>query len=129
MTRSSRKHPRYAHEAAIAFHVGDTVITGRTLNVSRGGLCADLVEPIPTGTDLMVDLQLVFEDEQHSEPLRIAARVVWCTPVDEAHQVGIVFRQLHPELAEYLTMFLRYLVGGTPYDHAPRPATIDELFG
>lgn len=107
------------------------IVAGRTMNVSRGGLCADLESPVPNGVMVEVDLQLVFDDEAHSEPLRLAGRVVWCTPVDDAHQVGIAFRPLSAEQLEYLTMFLRYLDD----TRAPRRpsrreiASVDDLFG
>jgi hypothetical protein len=128
--RPQREYPRFAHEAAIAFHVEGVRHEGRTTNVSRGGLCADLADPVAVGTDLEVDIQLVFDEGTTSEPLRVPARVVWCTAMDDAHQVGMAFRPLDPELAQYLTMFLRYLQDGTP--PGPRDRTkppIDERFG
>jgi hypothetical protein len=106
---TDREHPRYAHEAAVRLIVGSRVVEGRTRNVSRGGLCATLADPVPVGTDLAVDLVLVFEDEAQSEALRLPGRTVWCTSLDDGHQVGIAFRPLSAEAAEYLTMFLRYL--------------------
>src|SRR5262249_53265406 len=84
-------------------------ISGRTSNVSRGGLCATLSEQIAVGTVIEVDIQLVFEDDLQSEPLRGPARVVWCTSLDAGHQVGARFLPLDSEQTEDLTMFLRYL--------------------
>src|SRR5262249_5951859 len=94
-----REHRRYAHEAAVTCHVAGKRFEGRTRNVSRGGLCADLADKIALGTDLMVDLKLVFEDEAQSDALRLPARVVWCTTVDATHQIGLVFRPLSAEIA------------------------------
>lgn len=99
---------------------------GRTTNVSRGGLCATMADPIAVGVDLEVDVALVFEDAQ-SEPLRLPARVVWCTVVDEAYQIGLSFRSLSADHTKYLTVFLRYL----EEEHAePRVPSdnIDERF-
>lgn len=125
-----RQHQRYAHEAAITLRTRGKVYAGRTQNVSRGGLCADLAEPIPAGTELQVDLQLVFEDDSQSEPLRIPARVAWCTAVDEGHQVGLAFKPLGAELAKYLGMFLRFLdTEGRVKNDKGRAPTIDEKFG
>ena len=59
VTGPQRAHPRYAHEAAIRLRGGGVELEGRTRNVSRGGLCADLADPIATGTDVEVDIQLV----------------------------------------------------------------------
>lgn len=109
MSRPEREHRRFAHEAAVSFRVGKQVHEGRTKNVSRGGLCAEIAKPIPMGTELEVDLVLVFDENSQSEPLRLPARVVWCTNVDNAFQVGIVFRGLDAERAEHVTLFLRYL--------------------
>jgi len=126
-----RQHPRYAHEAAVTFHLRDgQAIVGRTQNVSRGGVCADLSDPIPSGAELEVDLQLVFENEEHSEALRIPARVAWCTPVDEGHQVGLMFKPMSAELAKYLGMFLRFLDSEERVKNDKRrDAPVDEKFG
>ena len=49
--RPDRQHLRYAHEAAVTLYLageqaGDVaVLSGRTRNVSRGGLCATLTLP------------------------------------------------------------------------------------
>jgi hypothetical protein len=127
---SERQHPRYAHEAAITLHAHGKAFHGRTTNVSRGGLCADLSDPIAMGTELEVDLQLVFEDETQSEPLRVPARVVWCTSVNDGHQVGLVFRSLDAELTKYLGMFLRFLDSEDRVKNDKRRETpVDERFG
>ena len=126
---AEREHPRYAHEASITLHWKSSAIEGRTRNVSRGGICADLAEPVPVGTDLELDLVLVFEDDAQSEPLRLPARVVWCTPLDEAHQVGLSFRALTKDTSEYLTMFLRFLDEGKAPKSKRGPAPdIDDRF-
>jgi PilZ domain len=122
-----RAHPRYAHEATVTFFIGAEQQTGRTKNLSRGGLCADLPEPIAAGTDVDVAVALVFADEAQSEALRLPARVAWCTPLDEGHQVGIAFRPLDAELAQYLGVFLRYLDDRKP-EKSPRAANVDDRF-
>lgn len=99
---------------------------GRTRNVSRGGVCADLAGAVPVGTDIDVDLALVF-DEALSEPLRLPGRIVWCTMVDEGYQVGIAFRPLSAELTGYLDLFLRYL-HDTRSEKPSRHSTVDDRF-
>ncbi|HET9626967.1 MAG TPA: PilZ domain-containing protein [Kofleriaceae bacterium] len=106
---SDRAYPRYAHEAVITLNTPGTAVSGRTTNLSRGGLCATLAEEVPVGIAIDLDIQLVFADDVQSEPLRVPGRVVWCTSVDDGHQVGVSFLPLDAERAEYLTMFLRYL--------------------
>jgi PilZ domain len=113
----------------ITLHMPGLEISGRTSNLSRGGLCATLIEPIAVGTVIDVDIQLVFSDEAQSEPLRIPGRIVWCTSMDEGHQVGAVFLPLDAERAEYLTMFLRYLHGDEEEDLPKARPSIDDRFG
>jgi hypothetical protein len=132
VSEPQREHPRYAHEAIVTLHVGGSVHQGRTTNVSRGGVCAylpDLVDVIPIGTDTEVDVQLIFDEETQSEALRLPARVVWCTRLDESFQVGLSFKPLKAELAEYLTMFLRYLDDGKKSARSKRESTLDKRFG
>lgn len=103
-------------------------LEGRTTNVSRGGLCADLVEAITPGADIEIDMKLVFDDASVSEPLRVQARVAWCTEVEETFQIGVAFKPLPPERMKYLTMFLQYLDTGERVA-TKRAATIDDQFG
>ena len=128
LVTADREHPRYAHEAVVTMHVAGHKHQGRTMNVSRGGLCADLAEPIEFGTDIEVDLQLVFDEVTHSDALRLPGRIVWCTTVDDAFQVGIAFRPLTAELSKYLTVFLRYLQDGTKTPRSKRESSLDKRF-
>ena len=109
MTRTEREHKRYAHDVAVTFRVGDKVFEGRTRNVSRGGLCANVADAIAMGTDIDIDIVLVFDDGMQSEALRVPCRVAWCTTVDDGHQIGVSFRALDKQRAEYLGMFLNFL--------------------
>jgi hypothetical protein len=129
----AREHPRYAHETAVTLLGRDgSVFRGRSDNLSRGGLCAivdALPAPIATGTDIEVDIQLVFDEATTSEPLRLPARVVWCTQLDDAHQVGLAFKPLDAHRIEYLTLFLRFLDDGTKAPRSKRESTLDKRFG
>lgn len=130
MNTGERKHPRYAHEAAVTLTAsGGKKYQGRTTNVSRGGLCVGMADPVPVGADVQADLQLVFEDHSQSEPLRIPARVVWCTPVDEGHQVGLAFKPLNAEMQKFVGMFLRFLDAEERVKNDKRAKTVDEQFG
>jgi len=108
-TRPTRNSPRYAHAAAVAFHVRGNVYGGQTTNLSRGGLCAEVNVELLLGQEIAVDIELVFDNNAHSEPLRMWGRVVWCTRVDNANQVGLAFCHVQPEQAEFLTVFLNFL--------------------
>ncbi|MDB4955554.1 MAG: type pilus assembly PilZ [Myxococcales bacterium] len=111
----------------MTFHFGKKKIAGRTHNLSRGGLCADLADAIPMGVTVDVDIVLVFDDDMQSEALRIPGRVVWCTPLDEAHQIGLSFLPLDAERTKYLALFLGYL-DNTKKESAPRNQSIDDRF-
>jgi PilZ domain-containing protein len=128
-----REHPRYAHAAVVTLHLrGVEPVRGESDNLSRGGLCAvvtGLSTPLATGADIEVDIQLMFDEATQSEPLRLPARIVWCTPVDETHQVGVAFRPLDADQSDYLTMFLRYLDDGTKAPRSKRESTLDKRFG
>jgi hypothetical protein len=130
-----RQHPRYAHEAAVTFLIADRALLGRTRNVSHGGLCAMLGEELAVGAAIEIDLQLVFLDNRRSEPLRLPARIAWCTAIDDRFQIGVQFLALHDETADDLTMFLRYLDGrgaARPPSAVATPggaASLDDRFG
>lgn len=124
-----REHPRYAHEAIVTLRANGKLFQGRTTNVSRGGLAADLADHIPNGTEVELALQLVFEDEAQSEPLTIPARVVWCTTVDEGYQIGVSFKPMTAQQAQFLGMFLRYLDDSRPAPKVPKANNIDDRFG
>lgn len=111
----------------MTFHVGEEAVEGRTQNVSRGGLAATVDQALPVGNDIEVSLVLVFENDVHSEPLRVPARCVWSTEVDNGHQVGIMFRALNAELVGYLSIFLKYL-DGQRAEKRPRDVPIDDRF-
>jgi len=121
---TERQHPRYAHEVAITIHFGKRTTDGRTNNVSRGGLCADVDAEIKVGTEVEVDIVLVFDDELQSEALRLPARVAWCTTVDRAFQVGLSFKPMDAERAKYLQLFLTYL-GSERAPKSPRSSSLD----
>ena len=99
------------------------------MNVSRGGLCADLETPMANGTEVEVDLRLVFDDDVLSDPLRVGARVVWCTTVDDGYQVGLAFKALDAEKAQLVGVFLKYLDSSGPKLKAPKgERPVDDRF-
>ena len=126
--RHEREHVRYAHEAAVRFVVAGRPHTGRTRNVSRGGVCATLAEPLATGVEIALELVLVFDHETQSDALVLPARVVWCTPIDDAYQVGLAFKPLDQKRADLMALFLRYL-DDRQIERDRRDVDVDEKFG
>jgi PilZ domain len=104
-----REYPRYAHHAELAASFEGSLVEGHTVNVSRGGLCALVVSPLPVGADLHIELTLCFEDGALSEPLSLRSRIVWCTALDDRFQVGLAFVNIDGRTREDLEMFLRFL--------------------
>jgi Tfp pilus assembly protein PilZ len=111
---SDRAFPRYALEAAVTLRHQEMAAAGRTRNMSRGGLCAQVSAALPAGAQITVEIALIFDDNNTSEQLELPARVVWSTPLDDAHQVGLGFLSLSSEQARYLDLFLRYLAEASP---------------
>lgn len=105
-------------------------VKGHTNNMSRGGLCANVEASIPSGSDVDIDIVLVFDAETQSEALRLPARIAWCTILDEGYQIGVSFRGLDAERLEYLGLFLKYLDDGSKKDRPfAKAANIDDRFG
>ena len=53
---------------------------------------------------------------------------MWCTSVNEGHQVGVSFLPLDAERSEYLTMFLRYLEDDGEGEAENAKPSIDDRF-
>jgi hypothetical protein len=87
-----------------------------------------LSDAIATGTDVDLVLALVFEHGVRSDTLVLPARVVWCTPIDEAYQVGFVFRPLDSSRATYLAQFLKQL-DDRELEQRARDNDVDDRFG
>lgn len=124
MSDSERQHPRYAHAVAVKILFGTRTTQGRTSNISRGGLCADVDAEVKVGSDIEVDIVLVFDDDMQSEALRLPARVAWCTTLDHAFQLGVSFKPLDAERAKYLGLFIKYL-GEERAPKMPRASSLD----
>lgn len=114
MSDNRRASPRYVVEldAEVRLPAGEAIPL-RTRNLSRDGLAGLGASPVATGT--VVDLRLALAEggRAFSQPMRIRARVVWCTPLTETgHQLGMTFLGVTAEQRSYLELFLRYLEEG-----------------
>jgi c-di-GMP-binding flagellar brake protein YcgR len=106
-----RQHPRYAIALDAEALFDGRHFAGRTQDISRGGFCLVLPEPVPMNALGQVKLALVFSDNQFSEQLTLAATIVWCTPFGGGFQVGIKFASLSPDIEGYLALFIKFLEG------------------
>lgn len=107
---AERQFPRYAIGTEVTLRTKSGVIArGRTTNLSRGGLCADLDAEPTRGQQLEVSISLIFNADGLSEPLSLPARVVWCTSLGAARHAGLSFLALTREQTGFLDMFIRFL--------------------
>jgi hypothetical protein len=107
---ADRQHPRYAIGTEVNLRTRAGVIArGKTTNLSRGGLCADVDAEPTRGQPIEVSIALVFNADGVSEPLALPARVVWCTGLGDRYQVGLSFLAMSKEQAAFLDMFIRFL--------------------
>jgi hypothetical protein len=115
MTRSwedLRRHPRVSVDVAANVRTTDgRKLIARTRDLSRSGICIITTSSLAPAEQLRIELVLLLGPSSSSEPLPLSARVVWCTPISGAFQVGAKFDKLSTKEATFLDMFLRYLDG------------------
>ncbi len=106
-----RQAPRYAASASISIpKANGEISSGRCLNVSASGLCAEVNAPVAPGDAVTLAITLEFDQGDVSEALALPARNVWCTQIgDVQYQLGFQFTALDPTQSSFLTLFLRYL--------------------
>jgi hypothetical protein len=111
-TDELRRYPRFPVDVQATVHANDgRKLPARTRDLSRAGICIITSEALRSGEILHIELVLLIGANSESEPLPLRARVVWCTAIANAFQIGAMFDGLsHRELG-FLDMFLRYLDG------------------
>jgi len=108
----NRQHPRYAIELDAAIETDHGTVLGRTRDLSKGGFCILAAEPLTINARCRVRLALVFSENQFSEQLELDATVVWCTPLQGQHQIGVKLAPLDAQSRGYLDLFVKFLEGG-----------------
>ena len=112
MTEDLRRHPRLSVDVQANVRTTDgRKLPARTRDLSRSGICLITTNALAQRDELLIDLILLFGPTSVSEPLPLRARVVWCTPISQAFQVGAMFGKLTRTEQSFLDMFLRYLDG------------------
>ncbi len=111
-SKDPRKHRRFTVDVDARVHLVDgQQIKARTRDLSRTGICLITAQSVPTPQSLSLELVLAFSNDAFSEPLRLPARVVWCTPIGHSFQVGAMFEEISDEQDGFLEMFLQFLDG------------------
>jgi len=81
---------------------------------------------IPRDTELMIELVLSLGADAFSEPLLVAGRSIWCTPMFGKYQIGVVFIDVNAERHRFLDLFMRFLDGElNPVGHDPAPPPLE----
>ena len=112
MTENVRRYPRFSVDVQANVRTSDgRKLPARTRDLSRSGMCLITTNSLAQRDELLIDLILLFGQSSVSEPLPLRARVVWCTPISQAFQVGAMFEKLSRTEQSFLDMFLRYLDG------------------
>ena len=107
-----RRYPRVTVDVQANIHTADgRKLIARTRDLSRSGICIITTDALPAGGQLRIELVLLLGSTSSSEPLALRARVVWCTAIAGAFQVGAMFDRLTVKESAFLDMFLRYLDG------------------
>jgi hypothetical protein len=112
MNENLRRHPRFTVDVQANVRTGDgRKLPARTRDLSRSGMCIITTDALSPRDELLIDLILLIGPTSTSEPLPLKARVVWCTPISQAFQIGAMFEKLSRKEHTFLEMFLRYLDG------------------
>jgi len=107
-----RRYPRFHIDVEAHVHTADGhKLMARTRDLSRSGICLVTTLPLESGGRLSIELILLLGPSSTSEPLSLRARVVWCTAIAGAFQIGAMFDGLSSKQSDFLDMFLRYLDG------------------
>jgi hypothetical protein len=111
-TEDLRRYPRVSVDVQAKIHTADgRQLIARTRDLSRSGMCIITNSALAPGEKLRIELVLLLGPSSSSEPLALFARVVWCTSISGAFQIGAKFDSLSAKEASFLDMFLRYLDG------------------
>ena len=110
MTAERRASPRFAvdMEALIEGEQGLT-LDGRTIDISRNGICLLTAAAIPAGSQVRLRLRLLMEGID-VDALELSARVVWCTASEGEFQLGASFEPLEDD-GRSLEVLLGFLSG------------------
>jgi hypothetical protein len=107
-----RRYPRVSVDVQANVHTADgRKLIARTRDLSRSGMCIITTDALASGEQLRIELVLLLGPSSSSEPLPLRARVVWCTSIAGAFQIGAMFDSLTAKESSFLDMFLRYLDG------------------
>jgi len=107
----ARKEPRRPVEVTAFLTVDGRLVSVRTRDISRSGICLISDSELPRDLDLGVALVLSLGKEATSEPLHLTGKTAWSTPMFGKYQSGVMFVDLDADRRRYLDLFIRFVEG------------------
>jgi c-di-GMP-binding flagellar brake protein YcgR len=93
-------------------HLGESVVTATTRDLSEGGVGLELGKALPEGAEVTLGLFLVVDgvEEERVPPLWVKGRVAWAGELDDRrHAAGIRFEVITDAQKEWLRQVTGHL--------------------
>ncbi len=110
VTAPRSSHARFACDLAAEIATDRGTATGPVVDINESAMCMLASSAIEPGTQVQVQLRLVLEWGT-SEPLVVPAVVLWETPTQGQHQLGLGFATLAPDTTQRLDVLLKVMCG------------------
>jgi hypothetical protein len=107
----TRKEARRPVEVTAFLTVDGRLVSVRTRDISRSGICLISDSELPRDLHLGVALVLSLGKEATSEPLHLTGKTAWSTPMFGKYQSGVMFVDLDADRRRYLDLFIRFVDG------------------
>ena len=94
--RESRSFPRFPVHLQVRYQSGAELAQSFIESLSTGGVFIRTSQPLPIGTDLVMDIT-IDGDGSEAQPIRITGRVVWERLVGREDGMGVSFTEPPPD--------------------------------
>jgi uncharacterized protein (TIGR02266 family) len=91
--REARIHPRVPAQLAVRFVDGQDFRAAWVSSLSQGGLFIRTQHPLPIGTDIIMEIELVGD----LAPIRMQGKVIWDRLAGRTGGMGIAFTDSIPD--------------------------------
>ena len=107
-----RSATRYTVAVAAEVYLPNTVLPGRTRNLSSTGVCLDVEQELAEGITVGVSLFFTADgiEDPDAEPLNVRAKVIWCSErEDTGFSAGARFEDVTEQQTVLIGNFLAAL--------------------